>query len=197
MIFEGREVLLENTTNSTAIICMHGGLGNATNFKSRIDAHLPDVMKVYVNADDSNVWRAGGHFGDSTSDLLWLSGFIYHLQYNYSIDKVFLLGYSNGGAMAYRAVEKVPFSFDGLIAIAANYFEPVTDPVPVLHVHGFDDTVIPILGNEKYKPLTENLTALKVRESLLFSGGHDFDEIMAKIDLKPLVESFIQEVGNA
>jgi len=193
MIFEGREVIIKGSTSDKLIIALHGGLGNAANLQAKLEPHLPDVMVAYANADSSTVWKAGGKFGYSPSDLLYISGLIYHLLDNYTINEVYLLGHSNGGMMAYRSVNKIPYSFTGVIGISATYFDDFTHQGKVLHIHGLSDLMVPVAGNADYGPLLPNVNLMPsgTKTVLLTGAGHNLDDIVANVDLSKEIAGFV------
>lgn len=192
MIFEGREVLINDVNSNVLLIALHGGLGNPVDFKTKIENHLPDVRVVYPSADASKVWKAGGKFGDSTSDLLWLSGLIYNLIQTYNPTEIWMLGHSNGGMMTYRASQLVPYALDGIICISAASFEYMEKITPTLHIHGTDDVVVPIAGNADYKNIIDLSKEISVGSVDLLCGvGHSLDDVLNNYELKTRLKKFM------
>ncbi|WIE55421.1 PHB depolymerase family esterase [Curtobacterium sp. MCBD17_003] len=71
-------------------------------------------------------------------------------------DRVFVIGYSNGGQMAMRLVHEVPELLAGVTVVAATMptrddfllptETPATTPLPILLVHGTADPIAPYAG---------------------------------------------------
>lgn len=72
-------------------------------------------------------------------------------KYKIDRDRVYLMGYSNGGEMAYYAACHSPGSFAGIATIDAPMVVSIgidcaEDPVPVLMLMGTDDPILPWEG---------------------------------------------------
>jgi poly(3-hydroxybutyrate) depolymerase len=192
MQYEGRDVIIREGvgTNCPLVIALHGSLGNPTTFQSNIDLEsiLSDNVTICYPASGGTTWFAGGENGQDNDDILYLSGLIYHLQNNYNVDenKIYILGYSNGGMMAYRAASEIEDTFAGVVGISAtitNYAEFEYNK-KLLHIHGMDDATLPIAGNATYDPLLTIFNAVQDKLSSLsieFVGnsGHQIAELKA------------------
>ncbi len=90
----------------------------------------------------------------------FIAGLIDVLTSEYVIDtaRVYVLGYSNGGRMAYRAGCDLAGSVAAIAVVAATISEDITrscEPgkhVSVIYLHGTDDPVIPWEGKPLYMP---------------------------------------------
>jgi pimeloyl-ACP methyl ester carboxylesterase len=63
--------------------------------------------------------------------------------------RIYLVGVSNGGMMAYRMAAEAPELFKAVAVVSAVLDVPpenVKAAMPVLHIHGSDDPFIPFLG---------------------------------------------------
>jgi polyhydroxybutyrate depolymerase len=99
-------------------------------------------------------WNAGGLYEDitgGTDDIGFISALIdtMLLQYNVDASRVYVMGFSNGAAMAYRVAAELS---DKIAAIGVSsgqmlyeYCEPEF-PVPVIHFHGLSDDKFPYYG---------------------------------------------------
>ncbi|MFC1764918.1 alpha/beta hydrolase family esterase [Planctomycetota bacterium] len=115
----------------------------------------PDGLKY----DLMTYFNAGEHYeeltdldgdGVGTDDLGFISRIIDKMIINYPVDpnRVYVMGHSNGGIMAYRLTAQLP---DKIAAIASNsgpmvYTEDPCGPVPIIHIHGLEDPLIPYEG---------------------------------------------------
>jgi polyhydroxybutyrate depolymerase len=93
------------------------------------------------NIDDLGFFRA-------------MVGFL-HTEYRVSPARVFAVGISNGGHMAYRLALETPELIRGAVAIAASMpadqnlsCEPANQPVPVMIINGSEDSINPFEGGE-------------------------------------------------
>jgi polyhydroxybutyrate depolymerase len=113
------------------------------------DGLLDQTGNPYWNGTDA----CCDFFGTGVDDAGYLRALIDEVKWQLNVDgrRVYLVGHSNGGFMAYRmACEHA----DVIAAVAtlagATYFDPgacnPTQPVSVLQVHGTLDTVIPYAG---------------------------------------------------
>ena len=112
---------------------------------------------VYEGASS---WNAGNCCTNATTyeenDLLFASTVIDFVTSNYSIDKsrVWVMGHSNGGMMAYRLAcdlsEKVTAIAVVTGALVDDSCTP-TKPVSTLHLHGNLDPTIPFHGGGKFE----------------------------------------------
>lgn len=94
--------------------------------------------------------------GSEVDDYAWLSGLVAEAQAAIEVSGVFVVGFSNGGFMAYRLACD---GLDGLVAIVSlagsSFGEPErcdgAAPVSVLQIHGTDDLDIPYAGTLEYE----------------------------------------------
>jgi polyhydroxybutyrate depolymerase len=108
--------------------------------------------------------HAGDRFWDATDaccdfynsgvdDSGYLEDLIHQAQDRYSVDprRIFVVGHSNGGFMAYRMACDHSDTVAAIVSVAGAMYDDVrrcsaTEPVSVLHVHGSGDTVVPYQG---------------------------------------------------
>ena len=120
-------------------------------------ADTADFLVVYPNAIPN--WNSGiGENPDwpapDVNDVGFIDALIDTLNYQYSIDleKVYVCGFSNGGFMSYRLACELGHRFAAIASVAgvismnqAANCEP-SNTMPVLHIHGTEDAVVPING---------------------------------------------------
>lgn len=75
--------------------------------------------------------------------------------YNVDHNRVYAIGYSNGGGMVANLGCRVPYKFAGLVLVSGAYYSPIFDDcsnegVPVMTVHGTDDGTVPYDGGRKH-----------------------------------------------
>jgi len=101
-------------------------------------------------------FNCGGGFEqltDSTDDVGFISRIIDSMIMNYPIDttRIYAMGHSNGSAMSYRMAAEVSHR---IAAIGANSGQMTLEscdpefPVPILHMHGLSDNLIPYEGSD-------------------------------------------------
>ena len=110
--------------------------------------------------EDASSWNAGNCCTNATTyeenDLLFASTVIDFVTSKYSIDKsrVWVMGHSNGGMMAYRLAcdlsEKVTAIAVVTGALVDDSCTP-TKPVSTLHLHGNLDPTVPFHGGGKFE----------------------------------------------
>lgn len=148
------------------LFVLHGFGGNAqamsgsTNIEDSLDEYDLDAVVVYPSGTGAEQglpqsWNAGTCCPFATfnlvDDVAFFDELIASLIAQYDIDttRVWVVGHSNGGMMAYRLACELSTRVTA-IGVAAGAL--VTDtctpsrPVSALHVHGELDTVVPLAG---------------------------------------------------
>ena len=84
-------------------------------------------------------------------DVAYLTGLLEEAGVHVNIDRIFSVGLSNGGFMSYRlACESLP-GLTAIVALGGTSYSDAAQcassrPVPILHIHGTDDSVVNIEG---------------------------------------------------
>lgn len=106
----------------------------------------------YWNASD----KCCDIFKQKPDDIGYLKKLINKAKEDYPIDpeKIFLVGHSNGGFLAYRFACEAADYISGIVSIAgANSFDDTnckpSRPVSILQIHGRNDRVVKYNGNPK------------------------------------------------
>ncbi len=148
------------------LFVLHGFGGNAqamnssTNIENSLDAYDLDAVVVYPNGTGAEQglpqsWNAGTCCPFATfefvDDVAFFDELITGLIAQYDIDttRVWVVGHSNGGMMAYRLACELSTRITAIgVAAGALVIETCTPsrPVSALHVHGELDTVVPLAG---------------------------------------------------
>lgn len=150
------------------IIALHGGVGTAKGFESnsRLNnlAEANGFIVVYpggINVDSDRVtiqsWNAGDCCGPASrkkvDDVWFISEMLKDLATKYPVDanKIYAVGHSNGGMMAYRLACELPDKIKGIGVQSASIGIPDCKPardVKVIHIHGTNDKRFPIEGGK-------------------------------------------------
>ena len=146
------------------VIGYHGGLGTAEGYAVQSDLFAKGEAAGFLVACPQGtpvlgnprhrVWDSGKEYARVTGgadDVGFTAALIDRIASLYTVDprRVFATGFSNGGQMSYLLAFALA---DRIAAIApmsggrsAEGLRPAR-PVPVLHIHGTDDTVYPFEG---------------------------------------------------
>ncbi len=152
---------------SAVVIGLHGGGGHAEHFAKDENYGVISASErygfiaVFPNGYSANrrglfaTWNAGACCGDArdrnSDDVGFIAAVIARLKRQAAIDdtRVYAMGMSNGGLMAYRLACKRPDLIRGIMAVAGTdntlSCSP-SQPTPVVHVHAADDTHVPYDG---------------------------------------------------
>ena len=111
------------------------------------------VAAFGVGLDKS--WNAelccGASAANETDDVAYLRALILTVEEQFPVDrsKVFFLGYSNGGMMAYRMLCESPVLVTSFVSVAGTNTSGcrATTPRPFLQISGDDDPIVPIAGS--------------------------------------------------
>jgi len=92
-------------------------------------------------------------------DVDFVSIIISNMERNYLIDlsRVWAVGFSNGGMMAYRLACEIPDQITGIAVGSGAFTVGACTPsraVNVFHLHGEQDSKVPILGGGPYKVIS-------------------------------------------
>ncbi len=145
------------------VVSLHGyqGEAEAHDWYFGLSERIPEYNFALITpqgiADTRgyNFWNATdaccNFYGSDVDDYGWLSGLVAEAQEKVDVSGVYVVGYSNGGFMAYRLACD---GLDGLVAIVSLAGSSFGDldrcadatPVSVLQIHGTDDLNIPYAG---------------------------------------------------
>lgn len=81
-------------------------------------------------------------------------------QYQVDMDRIYAIGYSNGGMMAYGLAQYKSELIAAVASVSGAMLDcrgSISHPMPVLHLHGTSDGVIPYNGNSAYSSVQEVL----------------------------------------
>lgn len=149
------------------VLALHGGGGSAS-YQAR-DATYGLISKseeagfvaVFPNGASPlrsgalATWNAGGCCGRArdtdVDDVGFLREVVADVKRRLAVDaaRVYAIGMSNGGMMAYRLACEIPGTIRGIMAVAGTDATRQCTPrvpVPVLHIHALDDDHVPYHG---------------------------------------------------
>jgi polyhydroxybutyrate depolymerase len=187
------------------VLALHGGMGSGEPFARNsgldtvADANgfivvYPDGIGGVAGNDDLKTWNAGYCCGpaqrEQIDDVTFLSELIDELEATLPVDpaRVFALGHSNGGMMAYRLACELA----GRVVAVAVYGSSLgipsctpEQPVSLLHVHGTDDRNHPIDGGRGDKSFTtiDFAPAVDGVETLASASGCTGNQVEERGDL--------------
>ena len=148
------------------VIALHGGLGSAAQFEGNSGLNefaesngfyvvYPNGISAIENQAILQTWNAGDCCGlaskNNVDDVAFIKILVKQLKSSYSIDprRVFAIGHSNGGMLAYKLACELSDEISGIgvqsASLGINQCQP-TFPVSVVHIHGTSDNNFPIDG---------------------------------------------------
>lgn len=151
------------------VMVLHGGLGSAeeteetTGMSSLADRH--NFIAVYPNGiggrlgkmKNHRTWNAGACCGraarENVDDVNFLANVIADVISRFSGDpkRVYITGISNGAMMAYRMACERPALVTAIAPVAGTLAISKcngADHIPILAIHGSDDSNVPLEGGE-------------------------------------------------
>ena len=182
---------LSNGESAPLLFVLHGFGGNAqamsssTNIEDSLDAYDLDAVVVYPNGTGAEQglpqsWNAGTccpfAMFDLVDDVAFFDELITSLiaQYHIDTERVWVVGHSNGGMMAYRLGCELSTRITAIgVAAGALMIDTCAPlrPVNALHVHGELDTVVPLAGSSSFLGIVFPSTQLSVEKFSRTNGG--------------------------
>lgn len=151
------------------MLVLHGGMGSGKGMektsgmnriarKNKFVVAYPDGIGGRLGLmKNMRTWNAGACCGravkEKVDDVSYLLAVIDDIASKYPIDKkrVYITGISNGAMMAYRMACEVPEKVAAIAPVAGTLALshcPNGTSVPVLHIHGDNDSNVPIAGGK-------------------------------------------------
>jgi polyhydroxybutyrate depolymerase len=146
-------LLLHGYQSSGTMVDRYFDLGPLANRLGFLYAH-PDGS---TDATGNRFWNASGaccDFGNSAvDDSEYLEEVIHQTESQYSVDpkRIYIIGHSNGGIMAYRMACDHAGTVAAIVSLSGGMLGQIvacqpSQPVSVLEIHGTADRVIPYAG---------------------------------------------------
>jgi len=163
----------KSAVNSCLLMNFHGFGGDALYHMQYADmkdiADENNIILVYPqgtpDSKGSPHWNPCPNGGDNKSnadDLGFVESMLNAISSEYSIDqeRIFAIGYSNGGMMAYGLANYKSDLIAGVGSVSGTMLDCIgttSHPMPVLHLHGTLDGDIPYEGNNYYNSVQSTL----------------------------------------
>jgi polyhydroxybutyrate depolymerase len=169
-------IYIPNSYDGTSAVPLlfnfHGFGGSASQFINdadmRAEAEANSFILVYPQGsclNGASHWNPCPIDGDNKStadDVGFVEAMISEIssQYNLDMERIYAAGYSNGGMMAYGLAN---YKSDLIAAVASvsgamlNCIGPTSHPMPVVHLHGTSDGVIPYDGSNDWNSVQSTL----------------------------------------
>ena len=154
------------------LLNFHGFGGSANEFMDDADMRSLAASNSFIlvypqgsSLDGFSHWNACPIGGDNKSDVDDF-GFVEAIinkvssQYNIDVERIYSAGYSNGGMMAYGLAN---YRSDLIAAVASvsgamlDCIGSTSHPMPVVHLHGTSDGVLPYNGSNDWNSVQSTL----------------------------------------
>ncbi|MAP01539.1 MAG: hypothetical protein CMD01_01810 [Flavobacteriales bacterium] len=162
-------VYVPNSYNGSSsvplLLNFHGFGGSASEYMLDADLRSLAESDTFIVAypqgsclNNSSHWNAcpiGGDNKSSADDFGFVEAMVNEISNDYAVDlqRIYACGYSNGGMMAYGLAN---YKSDLIAAVGSvsgvmlDCAGTITHPMPVVHLHGTDDGVLPYNGSNDY-----------------------------------------------
>ena len=175
---ESREYILyipdsyDGVSTIPLVLNFHGFGESASDFINNADMRTVSESNTFILVypqgsclNGSSHWNACPTEGDNKSDVDDF-GFVESIisvissQYNVDLERVYAAGYSNGGMMAYGLAN---YKSDLIAAVASvsgamlDCMGSTSHPMPVVHLHGTYDGVLPYNGSSDWSSVQSTL----------------------------------------
>ena len=150
----------------------HGFAGKASEYMKEADmrpqAEKDNFLLVYPQGSCLNGfshWNAcplGGDNKSDANDFGFIEAMINKISAQYRVDqeKIYAVGYSNGGMMAYGLANYKSDLVAGVGSVSGAQLDCIgakTHPMPVIHLHGTADEALPYNGNDELSSVKSTL----------------------------------------
>ena len=154
------------------VLNFHGFGESASEFMNKTDMRTVSESNTFILVypqgsclNGSSHWNAcptGGDNKSNADDFGFVESIISEIssQYNLDLERVYAAGYSNGGMMAYGLAN---YKSDLIAAVASvsgvmlDCIGSTSHPMPVVHLHGTSDKVIPFNGGNGWNSVQKTL----------------------------------------
>ena len=162
----------DGTSSIPLMLNFHGFGGSASDYMQEADmrslAEVDTFILVYPQGsylDGSSHWNpcpTGGDNKSTADDVGFVESMISEISSKYNIDmeRIYTVGYSNGGMMAYGLAN---YKSDLIAAVASvsgtmlNCTGSTNHPMPVVHLHGTSDGVVSYNGSNEWNSVQSTL----------------------------------------
>lgn len=173
----------------TAVVFNHGYTGNADYVAGQLGNPDPDnyylVFPNGVSIDpaepNKRQWRIAGTLG-SLSDIGFFAD-IYEDLKKLGVTDIYQGGHSNGAMMSYLMAAKHSEYLKGLFCVSGylhNNISVAPGNIPIRHIHGLTDAVIPFSGVESSVETNMQKMITAGHDDFIsttFNNGHNLEEL--------------------
>ncbi|MEJ5912873.1 alpha/beta fold hydrolase [Pseudokineococcus sp. 1T1Z-3] len=161
---------LPATVPETAVLLLHGYTSSAAGVADRLQAEalaaaLDAVVVAPTGLGARTSWDAGGCCGSAARSGVDDVGFLRHLLVRLrarGAERAYVVGYSNGGMLAYRLACEHPDDVDAIAVVNGSITVPrCPGAFTALHLAGADDAAVPVDGAERVPYLFTGFPALE------------------------------------
>lgn len=161
------------TVPAPLLLNFHGFGGSASDFMNETNMLALAESETFIlcypqgSCDNSgsshwNPCPVGGDNKSTADDLGFADAMITEIaeQYNVDMERIYAAGYSNGAMMAYGLAH---YKSDLIAAVASvsgamlDCVGPTSHPMPIVHLHGTSDGVLPYNGDMYYSSVQSTL----------------------------------------
>ena len=162
----------DGTSSVPVLFNFHGFGDNASDYMNNADMRAVSESDTFILVypqgsclDGSSHWNpcpTGGDNKSTADDLGFVESTISEIssQYNVDMERIYAAGYSNGGMMAYGLAN---YKSDLIAAVASvsgamlDCIGSTSNPMPVVHLHGTSDGVLPYNGSSDWSSAQSTL----------------------------------------
>jgi polyhydroxybutyrate depolymerase len=162
----------DGTSAVPLLLNFHGFGGSASEFINdadmRAEAEANSFILVYPQGsclNGASHWNPCPIDGDNKStadDVGFVEALVNEVSSQYAIDleRIYAAGYSNGGMMAYGLANYKSNLIAAIASVSGTMLDCIgstSHPIPVVHLHGTSDGVIPYDGSNDYSSVQNTL----------------------------------------
>ena len=162
----------DGTSSVPLMLNFHGFGGNASDYMQEADmrslAEANTFILIYPQGsclDGLSHWNAcplGGDNKSDADDFGFVEAIINEIssQYNVDMERIYAAGYSNGGMMAYGLANYKSNLVAAVASVSGVMLEctgSTSHPMPVVHLHGTSDGVLPYNGSSDWNSAQSTL----------------------------------------
>lgn len=162
----------DGTSSIPLMLNFHGFGGSASEYMLEADmrsiAESDTFILVYPQGscvDGTSHWNACPNGGDNKStadDFGFIEALINQItsSHNVDLERVYASGYSNGGMMAYGLANYKSELIAAVASVSGSMLDcigPTSHPMPVVHLHGTSDGVLPYNGSNDWSSAQSTL----------------------------------------
>ena len=162
----------DGTSSVPVLFNFHGFGDNASDYMNNADMRAVSESDTFILVypqgsclDGSSNWNpcpTGGDNKSTVDDVGFVESMISEIssQYNVDMERIYATGYSNGGMMAYGLAN---YKSDLIAAVASvsgamlDCIGSTSHPMPVVHLHGTSDGVLPYNGSSDWSSAQSTL----------------------------------------